>query len=190
MPFRSPSNLGKLVDRRKSELANKSQSQFKPLRNVSAMVQNGRKKMKKGRQQTADDEDRKRRRANQQERDRMRKLNDALDKLRQEMQKRCVFDLSSSSLNSTVTLCLPEHRASKGFGSISLLVALKPEKSDWSSDSNLSELEQCVQLPDERHEVPNKANSQASAKTKKLSKIMTLRLARLYINLLNNYLDR
>ena len=159
------------------------------------------KKAKKGKP-TPEDEDRKRQKANQQERDRMRILNNELEVLKQEMQKRCVFDLSSS-LNSTVTLCLPEHRASKGFGGVSLQLSLKQERcvlSSELSDPNLSdpnlsdqskELDQSVQSNGRRSS--NKVGPPASLatyKTKKLSKIMTLRLASHYIRLLKSHLRR
>ena len=174
----------------KPGLTGKLQSQFRVPRTGSSARSVARaKKAKKSKQQIAEDEDRKRRKANQQERDRMRKLNTALDMLRQELQKRCVFDLSSS-LNSSVTLCLPEHRASKGAGSVSLLVSLKPEKFAWSSDSSESS-EPSIPL-NQTEESPNKAASQTSisSKTKKFSKIMTLRLACKYIKLLNSFLGR
>lgn len=180
----------KRADRRMPDLAAKLQGQLRPPRTESARSTARAKKAKKSKQQIAEDEDRKRRKANQQERDRMRKLNTALDMLRQELQKRCVFDLSSS-LNSTVTLCLPEHRASKGAGSVSLLVSLKPEKFAWSSDSSESSE---PNVPADSTEVSSSSNKAAtpsiSSKTKKFSKIMTLRLACKYIKLLNSSLGR
>lgn len=138
----------------------------------------------------------------------MRLQNEALDRLRMLMQARCVFDLNS--LNSSVTLCLPEHRESKAFGGIVRVISLKDKS--WTEldsseldqdelDSNESPNEHpngsdASEQPDEMHSPEsNEAAgssqtgvSSASTRTKKLTKIMTLRFASKYIAMLTGIL--
>lgn len=163
----------------------------------------------------------------------MRLQNDALNRLRDLMQERCVFDLSS--LNNHVTLCLPEHRDSKDFGGIRRVISLKDKswarqdprelgrsglKSDLKEggldESELGEkevdrsdqgvLEKMLnknELPskslkrqasssEQSDELPNEGTDSSpaseSSKTKKLTKIMTLRLASRYIAMLGDFL--